>query len=452
MPVDVAGPQGDSLFLTLTLEPVEETRKQGGAEGPNRKLHANQPLLRSAVTMATATNERASTRRESPEKTEAGEKQVVSRARGRSVEIPRMSKHLRSALEAVAGSMWEARQGEEGSSEPPAIRVPRAIALEDGKTLKWTAGGSEESTRLNASEMRGALRSLLANGFGRVFVEGLGAVSWNTSARVARGIAIEEGVGSPPEAAVPRPPGDVASDAGPLRLEKKGIRDTWSSGAERLLSGAESAWITLNERGRALAGNLWAWHRAKKAGVPLGRARSNENLPAGYLSPKDRREPGRHRSRSLWADAVDGTEFYGKKTLFARGTPPEMEDDHREADEKTIQAIRDLEVQPGTLFGQGARPTTYITARDETYKRTNQYIALENGMLLPVRECLYLMDRFPDGVWTTGHLEMTIEPSFGGEPREVSETYAVVVDEQGALLGAVPPYEKRVEDVIPDAG
>ena len=394
----------------------------------------------------------SSIRRGAPERNEAGVKQEVSRSRGRSVEIPRMSKHLRSALETVAESMWEARQEEEGSTEPPAIRVPRAITLEDAKTLKWTAGGSEESTRLNASEMRGALRSLLANGFGRVFVEGFESVSWNTSGRVVRKIAIEEGVGSPPEAEVPRPSGAVASDSGPLRLEKKGIRDTWSSGAERLLSGADSAWITLNERGRALAGDLWAWHRAKKAGVPLQRARSNENLPSGYLSPKDRREPGRHRSRSLWADTVDGAEFYGKKTLFARGTPPEMEDAHREAGEKTIRAIQKIEVSLGTLFGQGARPVKYITTRDETRRRTNRYIGLENGMLLPVRECLYLMQAFPDGIWTTGRLEMTIEKSFGGEPKEVSETYAVVVDEQGSLLGAVPPYEKSVEDVISDTG
>ena len=129
-----------------------------------------------------------------------------------------------------------------------------------------------------------------------------------------------------------------------------------------------------------------------------------------------------------------------------------MEDAHREAGEKTIRAIQKIEVSLGTLFGQGARPVKYVTARDETRRRTNRYIGLENGMLLPVRECLYLMQAFPDGIWTTGRLEMTIEKSFGGEPKEVSETYAVVVGEQGSLLGAVPPYEKSVEDVISDTG
>lgn len=354
-----------------------------------------------------------------------------------------MSKHLRSLLETLAETLWAAQLGEEQAppSEITTMAIP-AVSLEvdDGRSrvaIRWDAGGKSGRVAFTKSQLQGALRSLQANGAGKAEVRGLGAVSWRKSAEEVREVALDNDV-------ICMGPGE----SGPATLTAAAVRSLWTDGGFPLLSGAEEATIHLSRKGQKLTGDLWAWRQAKAVGVPLARARSNEDLPSAYLSPSDRRSPGRLRRRSLYREAVDGTPYFAKKNLIARGEPPELADKHRETDGRIGPNLKNMTIQRGTLFGQ-ARPTTYVESEDNACK-TQRLVALENGMLVPVRECLFLLEQFPEATWTTAHLHRTVEKGLGGE-KKISRTYPVVISNGGTIVGSVAPLKKRLDDLRSNA-
>lgn len=362
----------------------------------------------------------------------------VGRAQGREVTLPRMSKHLRRLLEKVAQTLWKAQGAAtkmDGACSTLSV-PPMRLGVEkkrSGLKISWSVGGARRSEKFNKSEFQSLLRSLQSNGAGSIRVKGFGQVSWQKSGAEVREIAREHNV-------ISRAPGN-----GWFSLTKEAVRSRWDAGF-RLLKETGETFIRLSEAGRRLLADIWAWERAKQKGVPLARARSNENLDSSYLSASERRDPGRYRSRSLYKEEVGGTSYYAKKDLIAKGTPPALEGEHTETDGRIADTLKGLEIEGrGTLFGRAA-PSLYIEKEDETYKRTKQWIGLENGMLVSSRPCLYLMETFPDATWTTAHYHDRVKRR-GSEDKEIYRTYPVLVGKSGELLASLAPSKKRLKDV-----
>jgi hypothetical protein len=374
--------------------------------------------------------------------TEAETRFRVDVERGRAVDLPRMSKHLRGLLESIGAALWERQFDAPGPETLLRVDAPltvpeAALSIEKERSkLSIFWADNEAGTEVDAketytkSELQGLLRSLLSNEAGSIRVWGFGGVSWNRSGEEVRQVAQENGIIEPARGKT-----DV------FKIRRDAIRSAWSDGAYPLLTGVDDATICLNARGRRLIADLQAWKRAKKVGVDLEQALCNENLPSSYLSPSQRRDPGRYRSRSLYKCEVEGAQYYGTKSLIARGTPPELEDKHQEASAPLQKGLRNAHVQAGTLFGRAA-PKIYLEREDPTYRRIRQYIGLENGMLVTVREGLYLREAFPEGTWTTAFVEFTTNKTLGDDQTHRG-TYPVVVDEDESILGMVAPPEKE---------
>lgn len=373
------------------------------------------------------------TRAEPPSPTSSNTDQLypISTGKGRSADLPRMSKRLRRVLEEIAETIEvEVESGERGEEGGKALAFSGLQIEYKRRRISWTSPEGSGETRFPKSKMKAVVRSLLSNDAGRVLVGGLKYVSWHLSAEEVAERALENGVIAPVES--PSPEGTE------YRITQEGIREEWDA-AFQLLDDAMEVRICLSEQGRALAAMLQAWKEAKKGGVPIEGALSNENLPGGYLRPSDRRDPGRLRSRGLYAETVGGEEYYGKPDLIVKGSPPELPEKHRSGEGRIRKTLANLEVREEQT-GE-ARPVQYVERQCRS--RPEEYIVLENGMRVDVQSALYLRQAFPNGIWTTGHYEAMHSRGFGDEGSEerVESEFVVVVDEDGTILAALPPYK-----------
>jgi hypothetical protein len=346
-------------------------------------------------------------------------------------DLPRTSKYLRQLLLKVSEE-WEASVTVEGKKHR-AIKVGKGEITLDGASnqyleAKWEGG----STSLSKTKAQQVFRSLLSNEAGSLRAKGLEHIHHRKSAEQIAEIIQEEGAAIPVE----NNRGEKG-DGKCFEITREGVRSQWDA-VHRVLRRSKSAWIELTAAGKELMADLWTWELAKKAGVPLPLAKKNESLPSGYLTPRDRRDPGRYRTRGLKMATVDGEVYHAKKSLIVKGPPPEMEEKHSEDDgiAKVLQKIKVLE---GSLWGQSAQPSEYVVSERGTM--TQKRIRLQNGMETGAREALYVQDRFPDGIWTTGWYKDTVTKALSDEQREIDQLYPVVVDENGNILASLARYK-----------
>ena len=354
----------------------------------------------------------------------------VNREYGRSVSVPRMSRQLRFLLEEIAEYYFE-----NGQSSSEHLCLPsEPLEIEDGSTVEWDNGGGE--MYFSSSKMQSVLGSLLSHGYGEVLINGLEDVRWRLSVEETRSILLEEKVIKPSN-------GSGKQKGSELQITKDGIRKRWTEGVREVVKKADSSRVMLTERGQKVAADLWAWRRAKEVGVSLSRARENETLPSRYLSKRERRNPGRFRTRGLYKEVVSGTTYSKKKGMIFQGDPPDLEDKHKDSDGKIGEFLSDVMIHPGTIFGQGAKPIKYISQRDSSMHRVNTYIEVEGGDLVNVQDALFLLKRYPNGEWVTGQYEATANEGFGDESKEVSKRFIFVVDEEGDILASLAPYKNK---------
>jgi len=355
----------------------------------------------------------------------------ISRDKGRSADLPRMSKRLRQVLEEIAETIEvEAPAGAGGEEGQTALAFNGLEIQYERRRISWTSPEGSGEKRFPKSKVKGVVRSLLSNDAGRVVVGGLEYVSWHLSTEEVAERALKNGVITPVESASPEETG--------YQFTPEGIREEWNA-AFQLLDDAMNVRICLSDQGRALTATLHAWKKAKKDGVPIGRALSNETLPDGYLRASDRRDPGRLQSRGLYAETVEGEAYHGKSDLIVKGSPPELPEKHRSGDDRIRKTLANLEVREEDR-GE-ARPVQYV--EKECRARPQEYIVLENGMRVDVQSALYVRQAFPDGTWTTAHYEAMHPTGFGAESDEkkVESEFVVVVDGNGRVLAALPPYK-----------
>jgi len=394
------------------------------------------------------------------------------------VDLPRMSKHLRSLMRDIAASLT-------GDGSTPLIDEGLRIEI-DHDTIQWYGGQGAENERpkgsrpkgfgntepkptgtkrLAQSKMQAALRSLYSNEAGAVWIRGLDSVSWSMDGNEVAQRLREKGLIGPTgevrrgeeprrentEADGPRGRGknevqvteDVNKTA--FRIERRGIQKEWARGIRRVIRGSRETEIRLSVAGKEMLRDIWAWEEAKAAGVPLTAAQSNEQLPEEYLSPSQLHDPGRHRTRSLYQEEVEGTRYFSNGSLIVRGIPPVMEEKHQPTDRigKSLEAI---EVERGTLFAEKNLPTTYVEQRSSSgySPGPSRYIILANGMCVSVRSCLFVHKRFPNGIWTTALYDAVHEPpswKSGAEAKRVRERYPVVVGPENEILALIPTFD-----------